>query len=155
MKKLLIVLLFLIIILPAAFSQDRLMSAGFGLEWNMNSHHNFAGGAVASFDYALLPYLALGLSVTGSSNFNGTSVLEPTVHGRFYVFENCWGHKFFAQYDLGAFLLMENQSTRPLLDFGFRGGMRAPLGTTFYLEPFGRWGYPFAFSLGLMAGNRF
>jgi len=38
---------------------------------------------------------------------------------------------------------------------GLRAGYRLPLGDMFFIEPFGRVGYPFMFGIGALAGVRF
>jgi hypothetical protein len=35
-----------------------------------------------------------------------------------------------------------------------RGGYRMPVGSLWYIEPYGRGGYPFVFGIGVMAGVR-
>ena len=153
MKKKFFVLLFLLCGL-AVFAQENKMSAGLGLEWNMNSRHNFAGGAVLAFDYALFDNFSLGATLTVSNNFFGITVIEPTGHARGYVWENCHG-RLFLQVDLGAFIILEDPENSLLPEFGLRAGFRKPLKSSFYIEPYGRLGYAFAFSIGLMAGISF
>jgi len=38
---------------------------------------------------------------------------------------------------------------------GLRGGYRFTLASHFYVEPYGRIGYPFAFGIGALAGLMF
>ena len=140
-----------------AFAQNAYPAAlGLGLEWNMNSRYNFAGGAVLGLDINLPHSLALGLTVTGSYNFFGIAVLEPAVLFRWYFLRK--GHtEFFLQADAGAFLIFEEEeATKWLLVMGgLRGGYRIPVGNSWYIEFYGRGGYPFAFGLGVMSGMRF
>jgi len=139
------------------------MAIGFGLEWNMNSRDYFAGGAVFGFDYNLpLPiYCAAGLSFGVSYNFNDSTVLEPQAFFRWYfmdVFTGVSGayERWFIQADFGCTIIMEKEcKTIPLFLGGLRAGYRLPLGDSFYIEPSGRLGYPFAFGIGVMGGYRF
>jgi len=128
-------------------------AVGLGPEWNMVSRNYFAGGASLSFDYNLFRSFAAGVSLTASSNFSVFTALEPAAMFRWYF----WGKNhtgFFAQTDVGAFLYMEDGHTQPMFLGGLRAGYRLPLGT-FYIEPYGRGGYPFAFGIGVTAGMSF
>ena len=153
MKKGFAVLLFLVCC-TAAFTQDKKMSAGIGLEWNMDSRHNFAGGTLLSFDYKLQRFASIGFFLAGSSNFSNTHVIEPAMVFRAYFREHEFAG-FFFQNELGiSFIFEDNElDSRPLV--GFAAGYRKHLGQLFYIEPYGRMGYPFAFGLGVIAGVRF
>ena len=135
------------------------LAAGAGPEWNMNSRHNFAGGFYLAFDYSLpsLP-LALGLGAAGSYNFSNAVVVEANSFLRWY-FPGVRHSGFFVQADAGFYYIMETvmgtRETFPMFMGGLRLGYRLPLGRSFYIEPYGRGGYPFVFSVGLMAGIRF
>jgi hypothetical protein len=126
---------------------------GIGAEWDMNSRENFAGGAALCFDYNLPHSLALGITVTASSNFYGITVIEPSALFRWYFLGGYSG--LFIQADLGCFMILEESDFTPLFDGGLRCGYRLPLGKSGYLEPYGRIGYPFAFGVGALVGIRF
>jgi len=132
------------------------MAVGLGLEWNMNSRKNFAMGAVLGYDYnlpAAIPF-AMGVTVTTSNTFFGAIAIEPAAMFRWYFLGK--GHLgFFAQVDLGTFLFFDNGDFTPYFLGGLRGGCRLPFGSMFYVEPYGRIGYPFAFGIGALAGIRF
>jgi len=139
------------------FAQDeKKFAVGLGPEFNMNSRHNFAGGAVMGFDYKLpvaIPF-AVGLTVTASTNFSGFTAIEPAALFRWYFSGK--GHSgFFAQADVGTFLILEDRELIPMFTGGLRGGYRLLLGSMFYVEPHGRLGYPFAFGIGAIAGLKF
>jgi|GEM_PF-1512528 len=162
-KKQLSVLLFLSLSLVAG-AQDKgdfkgPLSTGIGPEWNMNSRHNFAGGAVFGVYFNLPGRLSAGLTATGSSNFSEIQVMEFAGLIRWYykgMEHNAMGYTgLFTQLEGGAFLILEEGERTVLPLIGLRGGYRLPLGTHFYIEPCGRLGYPFAFGLGLMAGISF
>jgi len=130
------------------------MALGAGPEWNMNSRDNFAAGAVLAFDYSLGSSFALGINATASSNFDGIFVIEPAAFFRWYFLgSNHTG--WFVQADVGAYLVLEDSEVTPMFLGGVRGGLRLPLGDKFFVEPFGRLGYPFAFGVGGLAGIRF
>jgi hypothetical protein len=126
---------------------------GIGAEWNMNSRENFAAGAVLGFDFNLPRSFALGLSVSASSNLSGIAVIEPAAFIRRYFSGGNTG--FFVQADLGCFMILEDGGLTPLFAGGFRTGFRFPVRSSFYIEPYGRVGYPFAFGVGALAGIRF
>jgi hypothetical protein len=152
LKSFLFTILFLIFT-TVSFAQEKKAAIGIGPEWNMNSRENFAGGAIISFDYNLPHSFALGLSVTASSNFSGITVIEPAALFRWYFLGGYGG--FFVQADAGAYLVLEDGELTPMFLGGLRGGFRLPLGSSFYLEPYGRIGYPFAFGIGAIAGVKF
>jgi len=136
------------------------ISIGAGPEFNMNSRENFAGGFSLVFDYGLrtLP-LAFGLSAAASYNFLNSAVMEAASFFRWY-FPGVKHSGFFVQADLGFYYIMEDIATRdverfPMFMGGLRAGYRLPLGQSFYLEPYGRGGYPYVFGAGLLAGIRF
>jgi len=136
-------------------SGEKKMAVSMGMEFNMNARENFAGGAVLSFDYNL-PFarpFALGLNFTYSNNFSGIAVLEPAAMFRMYFSGN--RHEgLFAQADLGTYIVLEEQEDDLMFLGGVRAGIRVPMGN-FYVEPYGRLGYPFAFGIGITAGMGF
>jgi hypothetical protein len=77
MKKWILLVILVPGIYLCSFAQEKKMAVGLGAEWNMASRHDFAGGAVLNFLYNLPGSSALGLSFTGSMNFNNIYVLEP------------------------------------------------------------------------------
>jgi len=155
MKKWILLAVLLPGICLYAFTQEKKMSVGAGAEWNMASRHDFAGGAVLNFLYNLPGSTAVGLSFTGSMNFNNIYVLEPAFLVRHYFSQEHYSG-FFIQYDTGAFIAFEKKGITPMVKSGLTGGYRFLLGSSFfYIEPYGRAGYPFAFGLGAMAGVRF
>jgi len=119
----------------------------------MNSRVNFAGGGVLAFDYALPHSFAVGLNVTASNNFSGITVIESAVLFRWYFLGGYTG--FFVQADGGASFLLEDGEFSHVFLGGLRGGFRLPLKSKFYLEPYGRIGYPFAFGVGVLTGIKF
>ena len=130
------------------------MAIGIGPEWNMNSRDNFAAGAVLALDFNLGSSFAVGINATASSNFDGIFVIEPAAMFRWYFIGS--GHSgLFAQADIGASLILEDGDTTPMFLGGLRAGLRLPLGDKFFIEPFGRVGYPFAFGIGGLVGIRF
>jgi len=155
-KALVLCLLFCIAVF--IFAEEEATSSkaavGAGPEWNMNSRDNFAMGGVLAFDYSLGSAFALGINATASSNFFGITVIEPAAGFRWYFLgSNHTG--WFVQADVGAYLILEDGDMTPMFLGGLRGGLRLPLGDKFFIEPFGRIGYPFAFGIGGLAGVRF
>ena len=130
------------------------LAAGLGLEWNMDSRSYFAGGAAFSFDFKLPCFFAVGFTATGSTNFSDFKSLELTGLLRNYVQWNAYSG-LFLQIDVGSFIIFENGDVSPMVEIGARAGFRIPLGSVFYVEPYGRIGVPFAFGLGVMAGINF
>ncbi|WP_461257932.1 hypothetical protein [Treponema sp. R80B11-R83G3] len=153
MKKI-ILLAVLVLAGMNLYAQENKAALGIGLEWNMNSRKDFGGGAAFGFDYTLPRSLALGLNFCASYNFTNAVVFEVADMIRWYFMGK--GHTgFFLQADLGAFLMLEDGELSPYFLGGLRGGYRLPLGSSFYLEPYGRIGYPFIFGIGVMTGYKF
>jgi hypothetical protein len=151
MKKWLLLAVLIPGIYLCGYAQEKKMSVGLGAEWNMASRHDFAGGAVLNFLYNLPGASALGLSFTGSMNFNNIYVLEPAFLVRQYFLQDKHSG-LFIQFEAGAFISFEEKGVTPMIKSGLAAGYRLPLGSSFYIEPYGRAGYPFAFGLGAMAG---
>jgi len=154
MKKWMLPVFFLLGVCLCAHAQEKKTSIGLGAEWNMDSRHDFAGGAAFNLLFNLPGSSALGFSFTGSMNFNDIYVMEPAFLVRKY-FSQEKHSGFFLQFDTGAFIAFEEKGITPMLMSGLAAGFRIPLGSSFYFEPCGRAGYPFAFGLGFMTGIRF
>ena len=167
-KNLPLICVIFLLFSQAGFAQDeaqyeaqdeaqKVISVGIGPEINTNARANFAGGLSLSIDFQLpvsAAQLAAGLVVGGSYNFTDTIVLETTGMFRWYFLGvNHTG--FFAQVDLGLHLIMEQNVTVPGFEGGLRAGFRMPLGEAFYIEPYGRFGYPYFWGVGILAGMRF
>ena len=155
MKKLLILSALFLICFTAFAQNDSKAAVGLGVEWNMNSEKNFGGSAVLAFDYNIGSSFAVGLNVTAGTNFSGLFVLEPAAMFRWY-FLSKQHNGLFVQADAGAYLVFEKDEEYPVTFLGgLRGGIRLPLGKKFFVEPYGRVGYPFMFGVGAIAGVRF
>jgi hypothetical protein len=154
MKKTLWCAIMLLALGMNVHAQDSKVAVGLGAEWNMNSRENFAGGAVLGLGFNFLQSFSAGLNFTASSNFNGITVLEPAAFFRWYFLMK-ERINLFVQADAGAYLILEEGELKPLFDGGLRLGINIPAGQRFYVEPYGRGGYPFAFGVGVMAGVRF
>ena len=158
MKKIFICIVLFLLFVFSSFSQsERKIALGMGPEWNMNSRENFAGGMAVCFDY-MLPYsftagssLSTGALFTASYNFNNFTVLEPALLLRLYF--NGGGVGLFAQAETGVFIFLEDGDVSPMFLGWLRGGYRVGFGT-YYVEPYVRIGYPFAFGIGAIAGVR-
>lgn len=131
-----------------------LLALGLAPEMNMNSRENFALGLCLNLDFNLGSVFGLGLTVTVSNNFDNFTVIEPAALFRWYILGNNYSG-LFIQTDLGLYLFIDEWETKPLFLGGLRGGFRIPMGNMFYLEPYGRVGYPFLFGYGLTTGLRF
>ena len=126
---------------------------GFGPEINMNSPKNFAGGLSFNFDYNLpvLPF-ALGFNVTGSNNFSGIHVLEFSGLFRWYFLSASF-KGLFAQVNAG-YNYTDIVGAPIAFISEIRGGYHIPL-NNFYIEPYGRAGYPAVWGVGFACGMRF
>jgi hypothetical protein len=151
MKKWILLAILVPGIYLCAFAQEKKIAVGLGAEFNMASRQNFAAGVVVNLIFNLPNSTAMGLSITGSMNFNNIYVLEPALLVRHYSFQD--DHSgFFMQFDVGTYIALEEKSSTLMIESGLAGGYRIPIGASFYVEPYGRFGYPFAFGLGVMTG---
>ena len=146
-------ILFFSICVPL-ISQDRKMSTGLGAEWNMNARSNFAGGAASGFLFNLPGNSAIGITVTASTVFWGFEIIEPTFLVRYY-FQKMPYSGFYGQFDFGPFFYIEDGASNYYFELGVRAGYRLLLGSLFYIEPYGRLGFPLAFGIGASMGVRF
>ena len=155
MKKRVLVFL-LLVCTVVIFAQDNKKAAiGLGPEWNMDSRFNFAMGGALGFDVFIDEGFAMGLCFSASNNFTGITALE--VGGLFRAYipgKKSFG--FFIQTDIGAFFILEEKEVTPMFMNGLRAGYRFLLGLDkkYYVEPYGRLGYPFAFGIGVLGGIR-
>ena len=138
------------------------MAFGYGIDFNMNSQNGMGGGAVFCFDYNLPASFAMGVSTAISGGSYGDGTLELTAMGRRYFFSEGRHLGFFAQADVGTSIIILGKTELaikrewdPKFHIGVRSGYRFHLGRLFYVEPYGRFGYPFAMGIGVMGGLRF
>ena len=153
MKKTIFAMIFLACAL-SVFTQEKKFSAGFGLEFNMDSLYKYAGGISLGFDYHFPANASIGINIVGSLNFNKMSSVEPMVYIRGYL-PKFFNRGFFAQFDTGMFVMIDSEEVVPMPLVGIRSGYRLHFGTSFYAEPYARFGYPFAFGFGVIGGLRF
>ena len=146
----------LLVLGQCAFAQDGSAAAlGAGAEMNMNAHKYFAGGAVLGLDFTLPHSFAIGVLGTASFNTALTAIEAAAMLRRYF------GSKgFFMQADAGALFYMEDMyrdgTIRAMFSGGLRTGFRLPYSAqAWYIEPYARGGYPFIFSVGVVAGVRF
>jgi hypothetical protein len=136
--------------------REKKMSIHLGPEWNMNSR-DWYGGAVGLGFLVNLPYfLAVGVNASASYNFGEITVIEAQASLRGYPLAK--GHEgFFVQADIGVHLILEKDEKMHVMADAtvLRTGLRIPLGASFFVEPYGRVGYPFVFGLGITAGVKF
>jgi len=159
LKKSIILICIILLLSQAGFAQENpqhVISLGFGPEINMNARHNFAGGLTLSADYQLpisANQFAAGLIISGSHNFSDTGVMETIGMFRWYFMGDDYTG-FFAQADVGIHFITEEHAPPVLFHVGVRAGYRIPLTDMFYIEPYGRFGYPYFLGLGVLAGMR-
>jgi len=157
-KIFLFIIIFFLIPIFCAFTQEEIAAKyktaiGLGMEMNMNSPENFAAGLALNFDYNLpIPIFAVGLNVTGSNNFADISVLELSGMFRWYLLSR-ESKGLFAQANLG-YNYTDIEGAPVAVISELRGGIRFPLGR-FYLEPYGRAGYPVVWGVGAAFGMCF
>jgi hypothetical protein len=127
--------------------------AGVGLENSMNSLRFYALSESAGIFYDFHENMAVGAKLGVSENFTGTMVYEPEIFFRTYLLKFGWG-RIFAQWSVGESLIVEDGDLYPMLLAGFSAGVHVPLLGFLYVEPYLRFGYPYAWGVGAMGGIR-
>ena len=159
-KQILLFTAIFLITTLCAFTQEqsdgKKAAIGLGAEFNFNSNENFAGGASLGFDINLPYSFAAGVTAMVSHNFDNVLVLEPSALFRWYFLgvKEQKHSGLFAQADAGAYVVLADEEIIPLFAGGVRVGFRVSPGS-FYVEPYGRAGYPYIFGIGLAAGLKF
>ncbi|MDR0441954.1 MAG: OmpA family protein [Treponema sp.] len=138
-------------LVPCIFAQNgKSMAFGIGSEYNMNSQEDIAAAAGVSlvFDYNLASAFAAGLNL--GLSFSEITTLEPEAMFRWYFLSK--EHSgFFAQADAGLAVV----DAEAMFLGGLRAGYRLPFKDNYYVEPYGRIGYPFMMGGGIVGGISF
>ncbi|AEF83703.1 conserved hypothetical protein [Treponema primitia ZAS-2] len=141
---------------PVSEKKTLKVSIWAGLEWNMNARTLFSLGGILGANYAIKSSFAAGIKNGFSYNFNEIVVLEPEGFFRWYFLQGEAG-SIFLQGDLGASFIFADSRLYMLPLGGISGGIRIYLKNSenFFLEPYGRLGYPFVFGIGITGGYSF
>jgi hypothetical protein len=129
-------------------------SIGLGVEGNKNTKENAAVAGVLTNDFALNARFSIGSRLGFSYNFADLGTLEGGIMFRVYVLSgNSSGP--FIQADGGVSYIFWRDDARDdmFTKFLYGGtlGWRFHIGS-FYIEPYGRGGYPFIWGGGLVMG---
>jgi hypothetical protein len=155
--------------MPALYAQHDVvgLSLSLGLEGSGYSPESMAFGARLSGDYRFGEMLSLGTSflfcgdgVLTTLEFSGNVryyfLRDEESLIRYYSFTSIY--HLFVQAEAGAAaFLEENNSLQPHFMAGLTAGARIALGRfeSWYIEPYLRVGYPYIFSMGVLAVYRF
>jgi len=148
-------LVFFFILMFSAGSLSALSGvfAGLGVEGNANTREGAAIGGNLSLGVNLDSQFSLGLKTAFSSNIDTITTLEQAAFFRYYVPVKLNG--LFAQVELGASIFFEDGNSYPAFLGGVAFGWRCNVFQDWYIEPAVRFGYPFIWGLGLLAGLSF
>jgi hypothetical protein len=127
--------------------------AGLGVECNANTREGAAIGGNLSLGVNLDHQFSLGIKTTFSSNIDTVTTLEPAVFFRYYLPFSFSG--IFAQAELGASFFSEDNNSYPAFLGGLTFGWSYKVRNEWYIEPSIRFGYPFAWGVGILAGLSF
>jgi len=127
--------------------------AGLGAEVNANSRDGAAlgGGLFAGLD--INRQFSFGIKAAVSNNFGAITSLETAGFFRYYLPFKFSG--LFAQAELGAVIFFENGKSYPAVLGGAVFGWRYNFVKDWYIEPYVRFGYPFIWGAGFLAGFHF
>lgn len=135
-------------------------SVGAIAEMNKNSVGFVSPGIGISFEYSFFRIFTLGAKAVISQDFketdNQVTTLEALGCARFYLasFSGEPVSGFFVEAQGGISTLFINSTTTIVGNFGGSTGCRFTFGS-FYVEPEVRFGYPYIFGCGVVAGLRF
>jgi len=127
--------------------------AGLGFEGSANTREGMAFGGSLSFGLNLDHRFSLGLKAYLSSDADMVTTLESAVFFRYYLpikIDN-----LFAQVEMGASVFFEDDESYPAFLVGLTLGWRYYVWKEWYIEPSVRFGYPFAWGVGITAGLSF
>jgi hypothetical protein len=127
--------------------------AGLGVEGNANAREGAAIGGNLSLGVNLNSQFSLGIKTVFSSDTGAVSTLEPAAFFRYYLPLKING--FFAQAELGASFFFEDGNSYPAFQGGLSFGWRYNFVKNWYIEPAVRFGYPFVWGAGVLAGLSF
>ncbi|MHC6203948.1 OmpA family protein [Breznakiellaceae bacterium SP9] len=138
-----------------ASSDSALYPWDFSFEFEINQYtaEGIANGLVLGGRYPILPVLSVGGSLGLFNDFSDFTTFEPAALVRWYP----WGNEtsgslrgLFAEGKLGAALVWYDGDMTSKFLASFGAGMRIDLGgSSWYIEPQLRGGYPFAFGIGV------
>ena len=127
--------------------------AGLGVEGNANAREGAAIGANLSLGVNLNSQFSLGIKTVFSSDIDAVTTLEPAAFFRYYLPFKFSG--LFAQAELGASFFFEDGKSYPAFQGGLSLGWRYYFIKNWYIEPAVRFGYPFVWGAGIIAGLSF
>jgi hypothetical protein len=157
-KKIFLTACYLCLVSGFIFAQQepaaRRFAVGLGLEVNNNNPKGAAMGVMATGDWRLHRFIAVGAKVGFSSNFGKSNTLEAGAIARFVL--PVKSLEFFAHGGIGisGIFFYAYRTPRLLGEGGV--GVRIPLPlNNFYIEPAARFGHPFFWGAGVTVGYRF
>ena len=136
---------------PRVYAQNGVF-IGFGAEANGNTFEGAAAvGGGWSFGVDLNRYIALGIKTTFSYDFDSTmATVEQAGLFRFYLPLKIRGP--FLQAEAGGGIVFEDKENYFCFAGGIAAGWRIGIGKNLYVEPAGRFGYPFIWGAGISIG---
>jgi hypothetical protein len=127
--------------------------AGLGMEINANTRDGaaFGGGLSAGLD--INSEFSFGVKTVISSNLDTITSLETAGLFRYYLPFKFSG--LFAQAELGTVIFFEDRNNYPAFLGGIAFGWRYNFIKNLFIEPYVRFGFPFVWGAGFLAGFHF
>jgi len=139
----------LIFIAGSIFALDDVF-IGFSAEANGNTREGTAAGGGWTIGFDLNQYAGIGIKTVFSHDLDSMITMEQCALLRFYLPIN--KHGLFIQAEAGGSILFEDEKSDFVFIGGIATGWRFKIGKNWYIEPFGRGGYPFVWGAGLVTG---
>ena len=149
MKKKLIGI-FILLYLTGQLSAMDSFFLGLGPEISGHTRSGVAVGGVFSAGLAINTQFAAGVRASFFSDMDELTTLEPVAFFRYYLPLQMKG--LFAQAEAGGAFFFEQNETFISISAGISAGWRYELNQRFYVEPTLRFGYPFMWGAGVIAG---
>jgi hypothetical protein len=131
------------------------ISAGIGIEANNNNPHGAAFGGTLALDYRFFHSFAADLRGGYSSNFGSSNTFEFAAAAYFVVPYRKADFFLYSGIGMSSIFFTDETDTKLLLVGG--GGVRVPMKIFHmidYIEGSVRFGMPFLWGVGVMAGKR-
>ena len=149
-EKIAVIALLLFCIVGGLSSAD--FFTGIGPDASAYTRNGTAVGGSILFGFDLNPKIATGVKGSFFHNMDTIISIEPTVFFRFYPLTDMG---LFIQANAGGAILIELGEWFPSAAGGLTAGWRSRFARNWFVEPFGRFGYPYMWGAGLTAGYLF
>jgi len=149
-RKLFLAVILLCCLTAGIFAQGFFL--GLGAEASAYTREGAAVGGSLVLGINLNSYFTTGIRASFFHNMDTLKAIDPVVFFRYYP-SSYLG--LYLQAEGGYAILLEMGEIFPVISGGLTAGWRFYLGEGWFIEPSGRFGYPYMWGAGLTAGYNF